>query len=179
MKRFYLFFVTCLCLAACAHEQKQTFVPAIIHQVKQEAPVVAPSRPANIIGAIEPFYILPMKSAFYARVDTGAMTSSIDVENLSRFERDGEKWVSFDVVNNRSNETYHFEKPLLKRVKIKRIGQEEHRLKVMMDIKLGGTKIKTPFTLAERAEFEYQGLLGRSVLTGRYLVDTSLEYTLK
>ena len=134
---------------------------------------------ANIIGAIEPFYILPMKSAFIARIDTGATTSSIDVQNLKKFERDGEKWVSFDIVNSTSNESYHFEKPVVKNVKIKRIEQEEHRVKVMLDIKIGGQKIKTEFTLAERHDFEYQGLIGRSLLSGRFIVDTSLSYTLK
>lgn len=182
MKYLIIFLAACLLLTACAKQEKPTIVPAIapvVPQVKKEVQKPQPSRPTNIIGAIEPFYILPMKSAFYARVDTGAMTSSVDIENLMRFERDGEKWVAFDIVNSRSKETYHFERPLLKRVKIKRIGKEEHRLKVMLDIKLGGKKIKTPFTLAERADFEYQGLLGRSVLSGRYIVDTSLEYTLK
>ena len=120
-----------------------------------------------------------MKSAFIARVDTGATTSSIDVQNLKRFERDGEKWVAFDIVNNTSDERYHFERPILKKVKIKRIEQEEHRVKVMLDIKIGGQKVKTEFTLAERSDFEYQGLIGRSLLSGRYIVDTSLSHTLK
>lgn len=114
----------CLLLAflvACRSD-KQTIVPAIVPQsqktqAKPEKPKTDIARPSNIIGAVEPFYILPMKSAFYARIDTGATTSSIDVENLTRFERDGKKWVSFDIVNSRSKETHHFEKPIQKRVK--------------------------------------------------------------
>lgn len=170
-------------LAACA-AKKQTIIPAIVPQSQkaqtvQEKPKPEVVRPSNIIGAVEPFYILPMKSAFYARIDTGATTSSIDVENLKKFERDGKKWVSFDVVNSRSKESHHFEKPVQKRVKIKRIEQEEHRVKVLMDIKIGGQKVKTEFTLAERADFEFQGLIGRSLLSGRYIVDTSISHTLK
>ena len=170
-------------LAACAAE-KHKIVPAIVPQSQKtqkvsEKPKTEIVRPANVIGAVEPFYILPMKSAFYARIDTGATSSSIDVENLRRFERDGKKWVSFDVVNSRSKERYHFEKPVVKRVKIKRIEQEEHRVKVLMDIKIGGQKVKTEFTLAERSDFEFQGLIGRSLLSGRYIVDTSISYTLK
>ena len=172
-------------LSACA-PKKQVIVPAIVPntqktQPENKTPETKPeaARPANVIGAIEPFYILPMKSAFYARVDTGAETSSIDVENLKRFERDGKRWVSFDVVNTRSQETYHFEKRIQKRVKIKRIQKEEHRLKVLMDIQIGGQKIKTPFTLAERGDFEFQGLIGRSLISGRFVVDPSISYTLK
>ena len=180
----YLAIIAFLVLLGACATKKQTIVPAIVPQSQkaqpaQEKPKVEAPRPANIIGAVEPFYILPMKSAFYARIDTGATTSSIDVENLKRFERDGKKWVSFDVVNSRSNEQYHFEKPIQKRVKIKRIEQEEHRVKVLMDIKIGGQKIKTEFTLAERTDFEFQGLIGRSLLDGRYIVDTSISHTLK
>lgn len=185
MKHFAIFVLFAL-LSACAAEKKPVIVPAIVPQSQKTQPEpkvveqkTEETRTTNIIGAIEPFYILPMKSAFYARVDTGAETSSIDVENLKRFERDGKKWVSFDIVNDRSQETYHFEKRILKRVKIKRIQKEEHRLKVMMDIKIAGQKIKTPFTLAERGDFEFQGLIGRSLISGRFIVDTSVSHTLK
>ncbi len=164
-------------LVSCVKNDRHIVVPAVVPNAqKAETKVIYPN---NIIGAIEPIYILPMKSAFYARIDTGATTSSIDVENLKHFERDGEAWVSFDIINAASKEAHHFEKPVLKRVKIKRIEQEEYRVKVLMDVKFGGKKIKTEFTLAERSDFDYQGLVGRNILTGRYIVDTSLSHTLK
>ena len=164
-------------LFSCAKPEKQIIVPAIVPNEQKATPKI--TLPNNIIGAIEPIYILPMKSAFYARVDTGATTSSIDVENLKHFERDGQAWVAFDIINLYSKETHHFEKEVLKRVKIKRIEQEEHRVKVLMNVKFGGKKLKTEFTLAERSNFDYQGLIGRNILTGRYIVDTSLSHTLK
>ena len=177
MKKILAMFSILSFLCSCTTKQNPTVVPAVVPNAQKTA--TEPKRPVNIIGAIEPIYILPLKSAFYARVDTGATTSSIDVENLTHFERDGEAWVSFDIVNNRSNEKHHFEKKVIKRVKIKRIEQEEHRIKVFMDVKFGGQKMQTEFTLAERGAFEYQGLIGRNILTGRYIVDTSLSYTLK
>ncbi|MBR2299561.1 MAG: ATP-dependent zinc protease [Alphaproteobacteria bacterium] len=167
-----------LFLSACHSAPKEEIVPAIVPS-SQKAPQIKYIRPSNIIGEIEPIYMLPMKSAFLARVDTGATTSSIDVQNLKRFERDGKRWVSFFVVNAASGEKHFFEKPVIKRVKIKRIEEEEHRVKVMMDVKFGGQKMKTEFTLAERESFSYQGLIGRNILTGRYIVDTSLTNTLK
>ncbi len=167
-----------LFLGACTFAKKDNIVPAIVPQ-SQYTPQIRYIRPTNIIGEVEPIYMLPMKSAFLARVDTGATTSSIDVQNLKRFERDGERWVSFKLVNDSSGEEYFFEKPVVKRVKIKRTEQEEHRVKVMMDIKFGGQKMKTEFTLAERESFKYQALIGRNILTGRYIVDTSLTNTLK
>ena len=47
-----------------------------------------------------------------------------------------------------------------------------------MDIKFGGQIIKEKFSLADREKFEYQALIGRNILTGRAIVDTSLSNTL-
>ena len=48
-----------------------------------------------------------------------------------------------------------------------------------MDISFGGEKQQAEFTLAEREDFDYQALIGRNVLTGRFIVDTSISNTLK
>ncbi len=176
MKFLKLFFI--VFLSACTLSNKKEIVPAIIPSSAHE-PKVKVVMPDNIIGAVEPFYVLPLKSAFLARIDTGATTSSIDIQTLTHFERDGKHWVSFDVTNSHSKEKHHFEKPVLKKVKITRSENEEHRIKVMMDIKFAGKKMSKEFTLAERDDFNYQGLIGRNILTGNFIVDTSLSNTLK
>ncbi len=94
------------------------------------------------------------------------------------FERDGEKWVSFELVNDQSGEKHFFEKKILRFVTIKRINESEKRASVLMDIKFGGQIIKEKFSLADREKFEYQALIGRNILTGRAIVDTSLSNTL-
>jgi len=160
------------------NQQKPTFIPAIVPNAQKTIKVEKP-RVTNIIGAVEPIYMLPMKSAFYARIDTGATTSSIDVTNLKRFERDGEKWVSFTITNRSSGETYNFEKQIYKRVRITRAEEHEKRVKVLMDVSFGGEKFQSEFTLAERKDFDYQALIGRNILTGRAIVDTSISNTLK
>ena len=48
-----------------------------------------------------------------------------------------------------------------------------------MNIKMGNEIIKAEFSLAHRDRFEYQGLIGRNILTGRAVVDTSIENTLR
>lgn len=144
----------------------------------REAPP-KPEKPSNIIGAVEPIYILPMKSGFEARIDTGATTSSLDADDIREFERDGEKWVSFKIVNKRSGEAYAFEKRILESIRIKRIKEKEDRVKVNMAVRFGGEEFTTEFTLAKRDAFEYQALIGRNILSGRAIVDTSLSHTLK
>lgn len=108
----------------------------------------------------------------------GAETSSIDASDIKTFERDGEKWVSFTIVNRETGEKHRFEKELARQTKITRINQHEKRLVVNLDVKLGNEIITAEFSLADRSKFEYQALIGRNILTGRAIVDTSLENTL-
>lgn len=177
----FIFLIPLTLLLSCTLKneyKKPTFIPAIVPNT-QKIIKTEPKKITNIIGAVEPIYMLPMKSAFYARIDTGATTSSVDVTNLKRFERDGEKWVSFTITNRNSGETYNFEKQIFKRVRITRADLDERRVKVLMDVSFGGEKFKAEFTLAERNDFEYQALIGRNILTGRAIVDTSISNTLK
>ena len=136
MMKSVFYFCTVLAvfgLCACAHqEQTPTKTPTPTVQYKalelseQQKAVIAEEKERlaeekkvsrqlkthslGIIGAVEPIYFLPMKGAFLARIDTGAQGSSVDVENLQEFEREGKKWVSFDLVNQRTGEKHHYEK---------------------------------------------------------------------
>lgn len=131
----------------------------------------------GIIGAVEPVYILPHKIALLARIDTGATTSSLDAKNITLFERDGVQWVSFDVLDKKTKTPHHFEKKLRRKISIKRIGQDEDRFVVNMDILFGTKTITEEFTLANREKFKYPVLIGRNILTGRAVVDTSISNT--
>ena len=164
-------------LCCCQSATKDQIVPAIVPST-QKTTVINPGN-LEIIGAVEPIYFLPMKSAFEARIDTGATTSSIDADDIVEFERDGEKWVSFKITNRRSGETHTFERPIEKNLIIKRVDHQEHRIKVLMNVSFGGKDFAAEFTLAKRDKFEYQALIGRNILTGRAIVDTSLSHTFK
>lgn len=95
----------------CSACKTQIITPAIVPPVEIEAPQPAPtSHSLGIIGAVEPVYVLPMKMPFAGRIDTGAETSSIDASDIKTFERDGEKWVSFTIVNRETGEKHRFEK---------------------------------------------------------------------
>ena len=162
--------------------------PAIVPGVEIKMPT--PQKPVvkakevkkynlGLIGGVEPVYFMPMKSPFLSRIDTGAETSSIDAADIAEFERDGEKWVAFDLINRQSGEKHHFEKKIVRQVNIKRIEDTEKRITVLMNVKIGGQIIKAQFSLAERGRFVYQGLIGRNIISGRAIVDPSLTNTLK
>ena len=166
-------------IAMCSACKTQTITPAIVPPAEIEVQKPLDTKHSlGVIGAVEPVYVLPMKAPLAARIDTGAETSSIDVANLKSFERDGEKWVSFNVINRETGEKHHFEKEVVRQTSITRINVHEKRQVVMLNIKLGNEIISAEFSLANREKFEYQVLIGRNVLTGRAIVDTALENTL-
>ncbi|MBQ8751307.1 MAG: ATP-dependent zinc protease [Alphaproteobacteria bacterium] len=173
------FFILLLVLVISACQAKQVIVPAVVHNVnttKQE--IVVEKAHLPIIGEVEPIYFLPMKSPFLARIDTGATTSSIDCSEVEYFERDGEKWVSFKLKNRKTAEEHVFEKKIERSFRVRRTGDDERRKAVKMDVKMGDEVFSAVFSLADRDDFNYQGLIGRNVLTGRFIVDTSTSYNL-
>ncbi len=163
-------------ITAC--QSKQVIVPAVVHNVNTTQEVVVEKAHLPIIGEVEPIYFLPMKTPFVARIDTGATTSSLDCKDVVYFERDGEKWVSFKLKNRKTGEEYVFEKKIERSFKVKRAGDDENRKAVKMDVKMGGETFSAIFSIADRTNFDYQGLVGRNILTGRFIVDTSTSYTL-
>lgn len=169
------FNISCLFLVIFITACQSQIQPAI---VPPPTIPVSPTLGLAIIGGVEPFYLLPMKTPFAARIDTGAESSAIDVENLIPFERDGEKWVSFRITNKQNGETHTFEKRIVRKTRIRRIDKDEHRYVVNMDIKIGNEIINAEFSLADREKFDYQGLIGRNVINSRFLIDSSLDNTL-
>ena len=175
MKRILLF-VLLFTVSAC--QSKQVFVPAVVHNVNTTQEVIIEKAHLPIIGEVEPIYFLPMKSPFYARIDTGATTSSLDCSDVVYFERDGEKWVSFVLRNRKTGEEHVFEKKIERTFRVRRIGEDESRKAVKMDVKMGKEVFSATFSVADRKGFDYQGLIGRNILTGRFIVDTSTSHTL-
>lgn len=163
-------------VSAC--QSKQVIVPAVVHNVSTTEEVVVEKAHLPIIGEVEPIYFLPMKSPFAARIDTGATTSSLDCQDVEYFERDGEKWVAFKLKNRKTGEEHVFEKKVERSFKVKRAGKDESRKAIKMDVKMGEEVFSAVFSIADRSNFDYQGLVGRNILTGRFLVDTSTSYTL-
>ena len=176
MHKFFILVVVAL-VSAC--HTKQVIVPAVVHNVNTtKKEVVIEKAHLPIIGEVEPIYFLPMKTPFLARIDTGATTSSIDCDEVEYFERDGEKWVSFKLKNRKTGEEHVFEKKVERSFKVRRMGEDERRKAVKMDVKVGKDVFSAIFSIADRKQFDYQGLVGRNILTGRYIVDTSTSYTL-
>lgn len=113
-----------------------------------------------------------------ARVDTGARTSALHVENVQLLS--GSR-VRFDVRLRRDDATARVtvETKLSRRAPVRSsLGQTEPRLFVKAHIRMGGREQLVEVGLVDRRHMLYRMLLGRSALERRYLVDVTKRYAL-
>jgi hypothetical protein len=133
----------------------------------------------EVVGWLEKVGIYPGNLTIYAKLDTGAKNSSLNASHITVFERDGEQWVRFDVTS-RYGKTATIERKVKRVVKIKRHGaKSQARFAINLGICLGNSYKEVEVNLAERSDFLYQMLIGRSFLGGSFIVDPSAKYTTK
>lgn len=115
---------------------------------------------------------------YLARIDTGAATTSIHALEVTRFERDGQRWVRFKIDDPKANDSTTLERRLVRRVRIKKAEAEnDHRLTVMMTLRLGRITRQVEVSLSDRADMEFPVLIGRNFLLDTAVVDVSLRNT--
>ncbi|HEX2875675.1 MAG TPA: RimK/LysX family protein [Polyangiaceae bacterium] len=113
-----------------------------------------------------------------ARVDTGARTSALHVENVRLLA--GSR-VRFDVRLRRDDPSARVtvETKLSRRAPVRSsTGQTEARLFVKAHVRLGGREQQIEVGLVDRRHMLYRMLLGRSALERKFLVDVSRRYAL-
>lgn len=138
------------------------------------------TRPGMVtLGSLESIDIDIVKTAFIARVDTGATTSSINAVDLQEFERNGKKWVKFHISDETAPEDRKWvEAPIIRHVKIRQSSTNalERRPVVELWIKIGSVHEKAQFTLADRSQMDYPILLGREFIQDVAYVDVSRKF---
>lgn len=136
----------------------------------------------RLVGALE-LCDLPKLAitGLNVRVDTGAATSSLHVDNLEEFEKDGETWVSFDIhpdIHNVQRIVRREAKVVAqKRVKSSTATREQ-RYVIFTPIVMGEEEWEIQLTLTDRSEMTYLMLFGREAMNGRFIVDPEHEYLL-
>ncbi len=152
------------------------FLPACSVAEETDAAIGTP----RVLGETEYLFIQEAGVSYDSRIDTGATTCSIHVEDLTPFERDGESWVKFHLVGEKEDQKIEVEKPVSRVVKIKRHGTEsQERYVVLLGVKLGEEIVQTEFSLTDRGDYTYPLLVGRNLLRGVAVVDVSKSYVLK
>jgi hypothetical protein len=113
------------------------------------------------------------------RVDTGAATSALHVENIEEFREHGKRFVSFDLLPevHNVNGTVRITCRVKGRKKVKRSNSDSQR-RVVIDtnINIGRKTWPIKLTLTDRAEMNYPMLLGREAMAGRVVVDPEFQY---
>ena len=133
----------------------------------------------QVVGWLEKVCIYPGNLIINAKIDTGARNSSLNASNITEFTRNGEQWIRF-TVTNRHGKKATIEQKIYRIVKIKgHDGKPQLRLAIILGISLGSFHKEVEVNLADRSDFNYQMLIGRSFLHGNMIVDPSIKYTTK
>ncbi len=112
-----------------------------------------------------------------AKLDTGARSSSLDATAIEPFERDGERWVRFEVKLPGMEKTTRLERPVVRYVRIKRHrGPYDRRPVIRLPLCLGDEWRTVEVNLTDRGRFIYPLLLGRKALARLAVVDPSRTY---
>ncbi len=139
---------------------------------------------SEILGWLESAYIKPWNIRVRAKLDTGALTSSIHATDIETYQLHDELWVRFTLnqpagkKNTRVKEKIIVEKPVIKETKIKEhIGDSVLRYVVEMEFCMNGKHYITLVTLTDRSNFHYPLLLGRRTLKEHVLIDPGKSFT--
>lgn len=145
--------------------------------------MAAKKRNLNIIGRLESVDF-PEWNLYDidAKIDTGAYTSSLHCHHIESYKEEGEEYVKFNLLDP-SHETYNdklFKLPIHRKKMVKSSnGETEERFVVKTKIKIFERLFTAELSLTDRSEMRYPILIGRKLLNGRFLVDTSQKYLSK
>lgn len=133
----------------------------------------------QVAGWSERVRLFPGNIPLNAKLDTGALTSSLNVRLMETYRRDGETRIKFDFQNSNGKKVT-IDRPLVRVAKIKDLGRPlQERPVITIGICLGDRFAETEVTLFDRSGFNFQLLLGRRFLAGRVQVDSAEKRLLK
>ena len=133
-----------------------------------------PVEPVQVFGFEEWVEVGDVADRMRARLDTGALTSSLHVEEEETFERDGAKWVRFVISDpsKTSGKRVRISAPLVRTARIKIPGGgSEVRKVVRLSLKIGERALRAEFNLNNRDNMLCPVLIGRRALQDLGLVD--------
>jgi len=133
-----------------------------------------------IIGHVENIGLPDLGiSQLTARVDTGAQTSSLHVDNIERISISSKPGLSFDIHPDIHNveKTVNCKALLHDVRKVKSSnGVSEQRYVIKTVAALGNHQWDIEITLTDRSEMTYLMLLGRQALSDHFYIDASTAF---
>lgn len=139
--------------------------------------------PREVFGWVEEGLLQPENIPVKVKLDTGALTSSLDAKDLERFQKNGDEWVRFkvEVKDRKSGQLVRapFERKVERNVRLRGAGGAERRPVVLMQICIGSHSYTEQFSLRNRSDMLYPVLIGRRTLEKLGPVDVSQTFTQK
>jgi len=114
-----------------------------------------------------------------ARIDTGAKTSAFWASRAELDDEGNLQVVFFAPEHQNYTGTVFTFDTFDSTVVASSSGHSQRRYKVQLLVRIKGKKIRAWFTLADRASQVYPVLIGRNVLTGKFVVDVKKGKVLK
>ncbi|MCK5834931.1 MAG: ATP-dependent zinc protease, partial [Lentisphaeria bacterium] len=110
-----------------------------------------------------------------AKLDSGADNCSMGATKITPFERDGKKWVRFDLDTRLTDgKKVTLEKKVIKTTEIVRHGQTpQKRFVVKLDFTIADIQQNINVSLTDRSGYSKAILVGRNFLNGYILVDSA------
>lgn len=150
--------------------------PSDATETKQTANQPSKLGKKHIIGATATVEEVRSDLMFRARVDTGATTTSLHVEEYTiedeadRMENNVGKKIRFRMTNQ-DGESEWMESRISEVSVVKTSVDQELRYKVLLTLRLYEVKKRVLVTLKDRSHMKYPMLLGRNFLRGDFVVD--------
>lgn len=129
-----------------------------------------------LLGRVEWVWLDLARTRYKARIDTGALRSTLQAKAIQPFERNGKKWVRFQMPDSESEK--FLETTLVGQAKIRLTSDSELEKwpVVKLMVRLGEMNEEVEFTLSER-KMLYTVELGRNFLRDIAIVDVSRKFT--
>ncbi len=136
-------------------------------------PAETPSLDKQLVGERERVLINAVDLLMRARINTGVSLSQLDARDIQTFERNGEEWVRFNLVDRNTDKLHELERKRLRYVQTSKADESTRHPVVEMRITLGKLTQSAEFMLIDRSGQVYPLLIGRNVLRDLMLVDVS------
>ena len=132
----------------------------------------------QVVGWVEKIRVFPGNLIIKAKLDTGALNSSLHAVGVEEYTHQGERWVRFGI-ENWQNRTAAFEKKVVRTARIKEHDRvSSQRPVIRLGICLGTVFKEVEVNLIDRSRYKYRMLVGRSFLKDSFVVDPALVFTI-
>jgi hypothetical protein len=124
----------------------------------------------QLVGERERVLLTAIDVVLRARINTGVTMSQLDARDIQLFEREGQRWVRFKIVDPETDTVHELERRHLRSTA--KNGDRERPI-VEMRVAIGKVIQAAELVLVDRENQAYPFLVGRNILRDLMLVDVS------